>query len=852
MSVLMACASGLWTDATTWALVDATSYLNAENATESLLTTTYSNTRSSAFTPGAITIDGIAVKLCERLGTTGTMSVHLINSASSIEVAGTEVTINVADLPSALEASLDGGWIFFKFASPVTLAGATAYRIEAKTSSANMVDLWCDSTADNLSRCLRTTTTQDAVAGDDLIITGEKTGAGAETAITVTMDETASTDYGSASTSLVTPALAICDGGTLTWGTTGATNYLLRLSGNLIVYSGGTYSQGTTGTPIPRGSTAWLEFDCATDGDFGFTARNGSTVNGQFLSRTSGKDIVSCKLNTDEAANSTSLGVDTDTGWLDNDEIAIAPTAKTATHYEAGTLNGNAGASTLTVDGFAGAGGGIANPHLGTSPYFAEVILLTRSGGIRAVTSTAVTYITIRATAIVDFDWMEFRYLATSTTDKRGIQVDTTTGSFAMNYCCVRNTENCALFVQGTLSGGGSFNLSNTNFYLINTASASGIDGITLQSNCNSTNAVVNNIILMGATASNLSNARIMTLSTNFNASMDGITMTGCTGSGTNTSLAIICNNAVINNLITHSNACFGFIYFGVSGKTKINNLECWRNTATSGIAIGDINAVSTQMSQLEIDGGFIYANSSGNIRIYAALTLLVLKNLNIGADSSFATSTGIEGHSNAFGGKILCVNCDFGTPTAHTSDVQSSIPYSIDFINCMFRSATEYNAPTMDNIVFNSHKHDQNSASFLSKSKYRTVTSETTTRHTASGYAWKVTPSSASYKAIIPGPSEHFNNFKRFVGSGQTVTINAWVQKDGSYNGNAPRLVMVGGIVPGIASDVVDSLTVGASTWEELTVSGTASEDGWVEFYLDGDGTAGNFFVDDISYTLA
>ncbi len=119
MSVLIAKASGNLTASTSWGLVDPTSYLNAENATESLLTTAYSGTRSSAFTPGAITVDGIAVKLCERIGTTGTISVCLELDSGDTLVAGTEVTIDVADLPSALEADLNGGWIFFSLLLPV-------------------------------------------------------------------------------------------------------------------------------------------------------------------------------------------------------------------------------------------------------------------------------------------------------------------------------------------------------------------------------------------------------------------------------------------------------------------------------------------------------------------------------------------------------------------------------------------------------------------------------------------------------------------------------------------------------------------------------------------------------------
>src|SRR3990167_766631 len=131
MSVLVSIATGNFTVAATWGTVDATSYLNAENATETLLTTLYSDTRSSAFTPGAITISHIGVKLCELRGSTGTMSVNLELDSDNSQVAGTEVTINVSDLPACLEVDASGGWIFFKLSSPVLLLAATAYQVAA-------------------------------------------------------------------------------------------------------------------------------------------------------------------------------------------------------------------------------------------------------------------------------------------------------------------------------------------------------------------------------------------------------------------------------------------------------------------------------------------------------------------------------------------------------------------------------------------------------------------------------------------------------------------------------------------------------------------------------------------------
>src|SRR5262245_57470884 len=83
--------------ASTWGTVDATS-LSASNAANSGITSTYQT--SSTFTPGAITIDGIAIWVNTRNASpSGTISVAL--DQATVTVAGTEVTIDIADIPAA-------------------------------------------------------------------------------------------------------------------------------------------------------------------------------------------------------------------------------------------------------------------------------------------------------------------------------------------------------------------------------------------------------------------------------------------------------------------------------------------------------------------------------------------------------------------------------------------------------------------------------------------------------------------------------------------------------------------------------------------------------------------------------
>lgn len=194
MANLLSISSGNASSASTWGLVDATSFVSS---TETATVLTTSRVGATTFTPGAITVAGIAVKLAVRTNTAGTMTVDLDQGGSA--VAGTTVTINVADLPVAATADLNGGWHYFEFASPVTLAAATAYSVKAKTSSSSQVSLFATSSS-NWCRCLVTTTTQAPAAGDNMIVCGKYTGQGASTSYTVTWDITASTDFGNTPT----------------------------------------------------------------------------------------------------------------------------------------------------------------------------------------------------------------------------------------------------------------------------------------------------------------------------------------------------------------------------------------------------------------------------------------------------------------------------------------------------------------------------------------------------------------------------------------------------------------------------------------------------------------------------
>jgi len=831
MALLIAAADGNFTTAATWGVVSSgTGAITTTTGNTQTVTASY--VYGTAFTgTNTDVVDGVALFVGRVSGSpSGTFTVAL--SDDNGVTATREVTVNASDFPTA------SSWMFFKFGSTLTLDGGTDYRIGVKSSVSSQVLVWRTSTANDPAHLLRTTAAPGSVAaGDVFFIMGEYTAAATYTARTVTMNSTAATDYGSAAASspvqgnhTVSNGLEIGYYGTLTWASSAATNYILRMSGNISVWGGGTYNQGTTGTPCPRDSTMLLEFDCAADGDFGFLAFDGSTVNIQGQSRTAGNNTYWTLLNTDEAIASTSLGVADDTGWLDNDRIAVASTTRTNTQCEAGTLNGAAGASTLTVDGFAGAGGGLAFAHSGTAPTQAEVILLTRNVRIVSVSTTNMTYCFFNTTAIADIDWCEFRYLGDNATSKRGIDLTCTTGPFNMQYCSVGDCEDLWLNIQNVTQTS-DIVVSNNVFWNCTVAVGTG----SAQIHGSGTPVVTNNIFMLSAGEA----VRLWTV----NSTFTGNRIIGG-GNGTLTIVGGTTNLGTISNNVIHSGTNTLFNISGGNGfEITISNTTLWR---TSSTGLG----VLAQRSNIIFDGLDIFGCGTG---IDLASSKVTFIDCAVNGDTSFSTTTGLSITNNA---NASFINADFssasGILTAATTDVSvvNAVSFvDVSFNNSKFVAATELaNQSNMQTgSIITSSKHDQTAGAYKAWKRGGTIERDTTIFNTAAP-SERLTPLSASVKLV--GGS-------RLVGvdNAATKTINVYVRKsvvgDGAaYNGNQPRLILKRNDAVGITSDtVLDTMTAATGTWEQLTgTTAAATDDGAFEVYVDCDGTAGWVNVDDWS----
>jgi len=826
MANLHARADGDWTAAATWGLCDATALLDAQNA-NTVLTTAFVS--SAAFTPGAIVLDGIAVKVASRASSpSGTMSVRLANAG--VAVAGTTVTINVADIPNNLQSPTNTfsgcslGWVFFQFTSAVTLVAATAYTLQATTSVATQVNLFRDGTGANWSRLLRTTTTGAPAAGDSMFIGGQWTAAGTKTDRVVTYNGTASTDYGGAS--LILASLGVSKGGTLTLQTTASTNYVLRLSGVMQVWQEGLLSLGTSGARLPASSTFLLEFDCALDADFGYCWY--STVN-IYGSDPWATGVVSTRLTADAAIAATGLTVADTTGWKSGNAIAIAPTQRNAVQGETRDLNADAAGTSLAF------ASGLSNLHVGSAAFEtqADVINLSRLVTIRNVTATASTYGYLRG-ATITAEWATFRYhgfngrvgfdvgLASVLSFSRCAFVDCEDDVFAPVFlgASTLTFASCVAWNWGGTSAGAFISnagattntLALTDCVLIGRNNAAG--SITLQS----------------GGALTLTRTRISGcgLGLFLGGPLAALEITDCEfySHGTGAATALFLSQDHVDARVVRSK----FWRNGNEGAIVVNSYDVlfedceFYGNAGAGMLVDD--------SYVRIHGG-VFASETG---------FTTSANLNLTAGEDDATRVVVHGveFSQVTGNRI-----------AATVDVNPSITTKRQHVlvsGCLFGAATEIATTALE------------AGSTLAIQRRDDVTAVNTFRHFGYGQTTLETSTVGAASPSIKMTPEHARRrcesqrMGTAVPSGQVCTFSVSVQKNAAYTGAAPRLVLKANGAAGIDKDVVlDTLSVGADTWEVLTgASAAVQEDAVLEVVVDCTGTAGAVFVDDFAAVSA
>lgn len=819
MAILSSIQSGNFTSASTWGVADATSFLYSEAGATSI---TSSFVSSSAFTPGAITVSGLIVLIRTIPTISGTFSARL--AQAGVAVSGTTVTINVSDLPG-IGTAASASHIHMKFASPVTLAAATAYTLQLQSSTASL-SAATNGTAANWARILVTTTTAAPASTDTMVVVGEYTSAGVNASYTVTMNNTATTTWGTTANG----SIWMGGNGILNWGTSASTNYYFKAGGSIVVAAGGQFIVGTSGTPMPSTSTATIEIAVASANQFGIFRRNNGIIK-TYGSAKQTWDLLGA--NASAAATSLTTTTSNPTGWQNLDNIVLAPTTSTATAFDLRVINTVSGTTTTITAGLTNAKTLVA----GTYGVECEIINLTRNIRIIGTTSANYSAINEQLAGTTEMYYTEMRFMTHV--------LSSTAGNSTYKYgCSMWDLPSTINFYTGTAIR--SALIENEVHHNGSCVTGFGVSGSSTGSinyefrDCVSIRGTSGTVGMYSNSSGGLYLTRVR--------SIGGGNGNFVFGNNSTFAIPVYVKDCVAKSSSTGLSISQAYAAQEIS-MTLVENLKAYLNTS-AGISILSNGWV--------VDGGNLYSNTSTNIVV--AGTNNTLKNIVMNAGTAATVSTiGVQPSTNSISFNNTFINCSLGATTTHSSgDVRighSATSYfdsSFSFFNCVFGSSSEIALQTAlgNTSVINSARHDQTDGAHKTWKRAGTISSDSVIYDTT-------TPGTKSTRLTPLITNQKLKGSLKSVAvkDGAFVTVSVKVRcsvvGDGvAYNGNRPRLILLSNTASHIEVDdyVLATSTVAANgAFETLTatIPTACIDNAGMSFYIDCDGTAGWVNVD-------
>lgn len=819
-----------------WNLIDSTSFLDAENTSEQ---TSTGGANSSTFTPGAIVVWGLVIKFLSvtTSGSTFTASIQ----QGGVDVSGTSVTISGTSIPSA------GGWVVLKFSSPVTLAAATAYTINFKSSVASAFSVYRNATVSNLSRALITTTAAFPTTNDQLIIAGYYTGTGgAGSDVTVTLNQTGTPiQFGTTS---LTQSISIASRGTLALANTAGTAYTMKHRG-ICQVRGGTLQLGTSGSRLDSTSSLTWTADSVATADSGWNFYSG-TVNIYGANNKAKWTTLEASVT---SGASKQLTVASTTGFAVGDTVYLTTTnSSTRTQVDTTTISSIDSATTMTVASLSFAHTGTNNSN---GDYRCRVVNCTRNITLQGNSVSLGGYIDHNTSSVVNMSYVALWYMGStaSTTGKRGFDIrHGSSGSTNLQYC--------VSYVTGTTNGRAFFLVPSAN-----TAS------ITIQ-HCTSVISGDSAIILstMGASATTIEyclfagNTSGSTI--NFvgaNQIIRNNEIIGCQTAGNNGGMYTTADNTnalpITGDLSGNYIAFCGYAFLlnntlssRAFNMNSINIVEC-----TSGIYLGVGQNYCTKERQV-FNNWTVYGGGG----ILPPITILGSGSFDfIGCTFTKGTGTWVRLLYISGGNNIdmRFINCTVNNGSLADLVTLNSFLFNgqIKFINCTGLLSAPTGLLTSTNIAFpfedcviSSHKHNGTNDLHMAAIKQGWVETDTTIKDTGKTRSVKLTPNHPSVKTGTP------MIWRISVTGGSAITVNVKWRKsvvgDGAaYNGNQPRLIIKRNDAIGISSDTVLATATNAAngTWETIGgTSATFTDEGEACVYVDCDGNVGWINIQEIS----
>ena len=188
--------------------------------------------------------------------------------------------------------------------------------------------------------------------------------------------------------------------------------------------------------------------------------------------------------------------------------------------------------------------------------------------------------------------------------------------------------------------------------------------------------------------------------------------------------------------------------------------------------------------------------------------------------------------------------NCTTSGNTLPAGNGMFSFGGTIYLNNCTINESAEFGFYGGSDGRIYSQNHDNTSGNHYLYTDLGVIRPQTSVRYTNSGYAWSLSPTSDYRKESYP---LGFSIGKVAVSANALVTVKAWMRR--TNIGLIFRLMIKGGQIAGVSSDVMSYMTAAADTWQQVSLSFTPTEAGAVEILAEcWGGSTYTGYIDELS----
>jgi parallel beta-helix repeat protein len=310
-------------------------------------------------------------------------------------------------------------------------------------------------------------------------------------------------------------------------------------------------------------------------------------------------------------------------------------------------------------------------------------------------------------------------------------------------------------------------------------------------------------------------------------------------------------NNTFTTVTNANNNTSSG-IYLTSSSNNTFTTVTNANNNTSSGISLNGSNNTFTTVTNANNNNYGIYLSSSSNNTFTTVTNANNNTSSGISLSSSnnntFTTVTNVN-NNNSYGIYLTSSN-NFIKSLSTTGNTTAGIyNEGTNYIwNAAIAESSEVSSSSYSNARIFSHNHDNTAGNHWIFTDGGTINAQATTRHTASGIAWTLTPAAARISTYLLD----LKVAKIACAANALVTVKIWMIKGHATN-VAGKLVCRGGQLAGVPSDVT-ATKADDTSWEELTITFTPTEAGVIEIEVWGYYVAGasTVTVDDMTISQA